>query len=96
VARLLRFEGDLRNFTVVCPAGGDPLRALRASAVEENHARVLRASLMERISDPLMIVVVSAAGERDARAGGKSTCVSASFLAFRKSRLSIIAGVRAR
>jgi hypothetical protein len=40
----------------------------RASTVEEEHVRVLRACLIERIPDPLMIVSVRTAGERDARA----------------------------
>ena len=65
----IRFEGDLWNFAVVRPTSGDSLRALRAGSVKQDHVRVLRANLVERVPDPTMIIAIGPASEGDPRSG---------------------------
>ena len=90
------FEGDLRDLAVVAQPGGDPLGALRRTAMQEHHVRMLCVDLIELVPDQAMIVTVEAAGEGDLRPGRQMTSVSARRLAARKSRLSITAEVTAR
>ena len=65
------FESDLRNFAVVGPAGGDALSALRRTAVQQHHLRMLGVDLIELVPDQAVIVEVEAAGEGDLRPGGQ-------------------------
>jgi hypothetical protein len=50
---------------MVSPTGCDPLGALCAAAVEENHVGILRVDFVERILIALMIVAIDAASEGD-------------------------------
>ena len=58
-------EGDLRDLAGVCPAGGDAFSTFRGTAMQEHHVGMLGTRLIELCPDPLMIVIVHAAGKRD-------------------------------
>jgi hypothetical protein len=66
-----RFEGDLRHLAVVGPAGGDALGALRRTAVQQHHVKMLSMDLIELVPNQAVIVAVEAAGEDDLRSGGQ-------------------------
>jgi hypothetical protein len=55
----------LGHLAVVGPAGGDTLGALRRTAVQQHHVRVLGMDLIE------FLVAVEAAGEGYLRPGGQ-------------------------
>ena len=89
-------EGDLRNLAVIGPTGSDALGAFRRPAMQQHHVRMLGTDLIELVPDQAVIVEIETAGEGDLWPGGSSTSVSDRRLAARKSRLSIIAAVKAR
>src|SRR5712671_2426678 len=62
-------EGDLRDLASVGPGGGDALGALRAAAMEQNHAGVLGVNLVEPVPDRAMVVEVETARKGDLGAG---------------------------
>ena len=65
------FEGDLRNLAMIGPASGDTLSALRRTAMEQHHVRMLGMDLIELVPDQADIVKVEATGEGDLRPGGQ-------------------------
>src|SRR5258706_2885224 len=64
-------KGDLRNLAVIGPAGSDTLCALRRTAVQQHHVRMLGVDLIELVPDHPVIVAVEATGEGDLRPGGQ-------------------------
>ncbi len=70
VFRPVRLEGDLRHLAGFSPAGGDTFGAFRRAAVQQYHVGMLGVRLVELCPDPLVIIVVHAAGEGDLGAGG--------------------------
>jgi hypothetical protein len=65
----IRHEGELGDFASIGPGGDDALGALRAAAVEPDHAGMLGVNVVEPVPDGAMVVEVETAGERDLRAG---------------------------
>lgn len=69
MTRPIRLEGDLRDFAIVRPIGGDSFRSLGTGIMEQNHVGMLGARLVEHRPNADMAVAIRAAGESDARAG---------------------------
>ena len=82
LACLVQFglEGDLRDLAVVGPFGGDQLGALRRSAVQQHHVRVLGVDLVELGPDQPVIVEVEPAGQRHLRSRGQEHLVVGALL----------------
>ena len=72
------------------------LAALRRSAVQQHHVRVLAADLIELVPDQAVIVEVEAAREGDLWPGGQQHFGLGSTLRGEKVATAIIAAVRAR
>src|SRR3546814_13228415 len=63
-------EDDLLDAAIVGPFGGDQLGAARGAAVQQDHAGMLGLDLVEGGPDAVMVLIVAAAGDEDARALG--------------------------
>lgn len=59
----IEFESDLCDLAIVRPAGGDLIGAMRRTAAEEHHIRMLGLELVEDCPVAMMIIAVDAAGE---------------------------------